>query len=66
MILQINTEFAWVEFKPAKDNMQDSFLIYGGLNLWQFHSDVMLSSGWEKATSTMQIKQQEQLQISEI
>lgn len=66
MILQINTEYAWVEFKPAKDNMHYSFLIYGGLNLGQFHSDVMLSSGRETATSTMQIKQQEQLPISEI
>lgn len=49
MILQINTEYAWVEFKPAKDNMPDSVLIYGGLSLGQFHSDVMLSSGREKA-----------------
>lgn len=61
-----NTENPWVEFKPAKHNMPDSFLIYGGLNLGQFHLEVMLSSSWEKATSTMQIKQQEQLQISEI
>lgn len=66
MILQINTEYSWVEFIPAKYNMPDSFLIYGGLNLGQFYSEGMLSGGQEKATSTMQIKQQEQLQISEI
>lgn len=41
MILQINTEYAWVEFKPPKDKMPDSSLIYGGLNLAQFHSDGM-------------------------
>lgn len=39
-----NTENPWVEFKPAKHNMPDSFLIYGGLNLGQFHPEVMLSS----------------------
>lgn len=57
MILQIDTENRWVGFKPDKDNVPDSFLIYGDVNLGQFHSEVMLSSGLEKATSTMQIKQ---------
>lgn len=38
MILQIDTEYHWVGFKPAKDNMPDSFLIYGGVNLGQLHS----------------------------
>lgn len=66
MTLQIDTGNPCVGFKPAKDNMPDYFLIYGGVNLGQFHSDVMLSSGLGKATSTMQIKQHQQLQLTKI
>lgn len=51
MILQIDSKDHWVGFKPAKGNMPDSFLVYGGVNLGQFHSEGMLSSGLEKATS---------------
>ena len=66
MILQIDTENHWVGFKPSRDNMPDSFLVFGGVNLGKFHSDMMFSSGLEKATSTMQIKQHEQLQLTKI
>lgn len=61
MIFQKNTHYHWVGFKPAKDNVPDSFLVYGGVNQGQFHSKVILSSGLEKVTSTMQIKQHKHL-----
>lgn len=51
MIPQIDRGNHGVRFKPAKDNMPDSFLIYGGINLGQFHSKVMLSSGLERQHS---------------
>lgn len=66
MILQIDTENHWVEFKPAKGNMPDSFLTYSSVNLGQFHSEVILWSILEKETSTMRIKQHEKVQLPKI
>jgi len=50
MILQINTENHWVGIKPAKDNVPDSFLIYGGVNLRQFHVEGKLKQ-WPRKGS---------------